>query len=114
MIKPAAVAVPPLLEAKTEVIERGLIGIKTTSIRPKFGDVLRREVQDLSQLPFALPDRSFGLLAFGDINHGADELKIARWAENRVPYCVDIFDFAIGMNDSVVHLKLGPFAPCSL
>jgi hypothetical protein len=43
-------------------------------------------------------------LALGNINSSTHDLKkIARWAEYRVPYCVDISDFAIGMKDPVVH-----------
>jgi len=77
MIKPPMVAVPPLLEAKTEVLERGLIDIYTTSIRPKFGDVLRREVQDLPQLPFALPELFFRMFCSSDVRHGAHIFKVA-------------------------------------
>jgi hypothetical protein len=59
--------------------------------------------------------RFLGPLALGDIDYGAHKLnKIAGWAQNRVPYSVDISDFAAGMNDPVVHLELCPFPPCSL
>ena len=69
----------------------------------------------MTKLVFALPDLIFCLLALGDIDYGAHELnKIAGRPENRMPNCVDISDFAAGMNDSVVHLKLCPFARCSL
>ncbi len=115
MNKPARVDAPPFLKGKTEIIERCLICINTSAIRSQNRNLLRREIQNLSKLAFALPDLLFRLLALGDIDYGAHELnKIAGWAENRVPYCVDISDFATGMNDSVVHLKLCPFAPCSL
>ena len=44
--------------------------------------------------------------------HGLNE--IAGWAENRVAHSVDISDLAAGMNDSVIHFELRPFALCSL
>src|SRR5260370_24261137 len=69
MEMPAAAAAPPLLKGKPEIIERGLIGIQTSAIRPQYSDVLRREIQDLLKLHFALPDLLFRLLTFGDIDH---------------------------------------------
>ena len=75
----------------------------------------RREVKELSELPFALPDLLLRPLALGDVDQGTHELnEIAGWAENRVAYYVDISDLAAGMNDSVVQLELRPFALCSL
>ena len=40
------VGVSPVFKSKAEVIERGLIGIKTSGlgIRPYYGDVLGREI----------------------------------------------------------------------
>src|SRR6202011_2788021 len=43
----------PLLKRETVIIEPGLVVIETAAIRPEFGDVQRREVQDLAKLPFA-------------------------------------------------------------
>src|SRR2546427_10824755 len=61
----------PLLKSHTVIVERGLIVVQTTSIRPKFGDVLRRQIQQLSKLPFALPDLLLGALAVMDVRSGS-------------------------------------------
>src|SRR5437762_724465 len=60
----------PLLKSHTVIVERGLIVVQTTSIWPKFGDVLRRQIQQLSKLPFALPDLLLGALAVMDVRSG--------------------------------------------
>src|SRR6202022_3545241 len=115
MKQPIQISALPLLKSKTIIIECGLVVIERTSIRPKFRDVQRREVEELPELDFALPDLFFRPLALGDVDHGTHELnEIAGWAENRVTYYVDISDLAAGMNDSVVQLEVRPFALCSL
>src|SRR6266478_6026266 len=61
MVILVTVSAPPLIQSKPEIIEHGLVGIKTSAIaiRPQYGDVLRREIQQLSKLHFALPDLLF-------------------------------------------------------
>ncbi len=115
----ATIAAPPLLKGKTEIIERGLIGIKTRAIRPKYAYELWREIQDLAKLTFALPDLLLRLLTFllrlfalGDVNHGTHEFdQIAGWAENGMAHHVDVSDRAAGMNDSVIQLELRLLKP---
>src|SRR6202035_455779 len=75
MNQPIQIRPTPLFKSKTVIIERGLVSIERVSIRPKLGDVLRREVNELSQLPFALPDLLFRLLALnGDTRKMGDLL----------------------------------------
>src|SRR4029077_3077155 len=63
MEQPMQISASPLLKRKTVIIERGLVVIERTSIRPKFGDVQGREIKELSELPFTLPDLFFRQLA---------------------------------------------------
>ena len=51
------IGVAPLFKSKAVIIKCGLIVVERTSVRPKFGDVLRREIEELSTPPFALPGR---------------------------------------------------------
>ena len=67
----------PLFQRKAVIIERGLIVIEGTSIRPKFGDVKRREIKELSELAFALPDLPFRLLCCRDVRHGTHKFEVA-------------------------------------
>ncbi len=106
------VAASPVFKSNAVIIERGLIGIKTSAIRPCYAYERRREIQDLSKLPFALPDLLFRPIALGDVDHSTHELnQIAGRAEKRVAYYMDISDVAAGMNDSVIQLELGLLAP---
>src|SRR5712664_2497812 len=103
MIILLAVGAPPLLKRKPEIIEHGLIGIKTSPIviRPQYGDLLRREIQDLSKLHFALPDLLFRLLSFGNICRATHELhQIPGCVQNRMADRVDVFDSAARKKDS--------------
>jgi hypothetical protein len=75
MNESTSVGAPPLLKSETEIIERSLVAINTTAIRPQYGDVLRHELKELPKLPFALPDLLFGLLALdGDTRKMGDLL----------------------------------------
>src|SRR5437899_739661 len=55
--------VSPLVEGDTEILERCVIGIEWRSIRPRYGDVLRHEFQNLSKLCFLRADFVFRSLA---------------------------------------------------
>src|ERR1700733_8623436 len=98
MHKPPGVVALPLLKSKTEIVERCLIHIKTSVIGSQYSNLLRREIDDLSKLHFALPDLRLCLLAFGNVHYGADEFnEIAGWAENGMAYHVDVPDVTAGM-----------------
>jgi len=75
VIRPATVGAPPLVKGETEIIEHGLISIKTSAITimTQYGDVLGREVQYLAKFHLALADLVFCLLSFGDVSRAADE-----------------------------------------
>src|SRR6266478_3801759 len=93
MIILTTVGAPPFLKSKPEIIEHGLIGIKTSAIaiRPQYSDVLRREIQDLSKLHFASPDFVFRLLTFGDICRATHELhQIPGCVQDRMANGVDV------------------------
>jgi hypothetical protein len=101
----------PLVNSKTVIIERGLVVIKRTSIRRKFGDVHRREVKKLSELPFALPDLRFRLLCLGDIHRGPDIFhEVARLVQDSMADNMQVLDGTVGENNAVVCLIIGLLA----
>src|SRR5712671_1861614 len=117
MIIFVTIGAPPLFKSKPEIIEHGLIGIKTSAIaiRPYYGDVLRREIQDLSKLHFALPDLLFRLLTFGDICRATDELhQIPRCVQDRMADGVDVFHRAARKKDSEFHFVIRLVRYCSI
>src|SRR5258708_1118488 len=98
----------PLLNSKTVKIERGLVVIERTSIRPKFGDVQRAEIEELSELPFALRDLRFRLLCFGDIHRGPDKFyELARLVQDGMAYNKEVLDGSAGKNNAVVCPIIG-------
>ena len=98
----------PLVNSKTVIIERGLVVIKRTSIRPKFGDVHGREIKKLAELPFALPDLRFRLLCLGDIHRSPNKFyEIARLVQDRLTDNVEALDGSVGKNNTVVRLITG-------
>src|SRR5216684_360777 len=104
MNEPMRVAASPVFKSNAVIIERGLIGIKTSAIRPCYAYQQRREIQDLSKLPFALPDLLFSLLTFGDICRATYELhQIPRCVQDRMADGVDVFDSAVWKKDSEFH-----------
>src|SRR6266850_3228834 len=56
---------PPLFKTKADVIERNAVGVNTFAVGSKYGNLLRREVQHLTELHFLLPDLFLGRLALG-------------------------------------------------
>src|ERR1700730_4779899 len=114
MRQPATIVSPPLLKGKTEIIERGLIGIKkgavigikkgAVGIRPYHVDVLRRQFQDLSKLAFALPDLLLRLLCRGDVHHRSDKLYEAAFLiDDRMSDRMEVLDSSGGMHNAVVR-----------
>ena len=67
----------PLLKSKTVIIQRGLVDIEPAATRPKYGEMLRREIKDLPKIPVALPDFLFRLRCHRDIRHGAYIFEVA-------------------------------------
>src|SRR6266571_1650174 len=65
---------PPLFKTKADVIERNAIGIKTFTIGSKYRNLLRREVQHLTELHFLLPDLFLGALLFAQVEDERDAL----------------------------------------
>ena len=69
--------------------------------------MLGREVQHLPELHFLLPDLFLGRLTLSDVDHGAHKFnEMARRAQNRMSYDVNVPDGAIRMHDAVVRLPL--------
>src|SRR5882724_9857186 len=73
-----------LVEGDTEILERYVIGVEWRSIRPRYADVLRREVENLSKLCFLFADlffRSFALFNFNTRAIPFDDLSrfVAQW-----------------------------------
>src|SRR6266404_1899526 len=63
----------PLFETKTEVIEHDAVGVKAFTIRPVHRNKLRRQVQNLPELHFLLPDLFLGCLTLSDVHHRANK-----------------------------------------
>jgi hypothetical protein len=59
---------PPLFKTNAEVIERDAVGVKTFATGSKYGNLLRREVQHLTELHFLLADFFFCNFALFDFN----------------------------------------------
>src|SRR3989442_4519776 len=74
----------PSVNVDTEILERCVICIDCASIRPKYTDVLRREVQNLPEIPLSFPDGRFRPLLFTQIENERDALPAA-FFEQRAP-----------------------------
>src|SRR6266849_4147094 len=97
----------PLFETITVVIERNAVGIKTFTVRSVYHNMLRRKVQHLPELHFLLPDLFLGRLALSDVDHSAHKFnEIARSAQDRMTYDVNVPHGAIRMHEAVVRLTL--------
>jgi hypothetical protein len=97
----------PLLKSNSVIPERGLVVIERNSIRPNFGDVYRREIEELSRFTFALSELLFRLLALCDIHNGPDKLyELARLVQDGMAYSVEMLDVSIGKNNAVVLVKV--------
>src|ERR1700730_8620721 len=107
MTKPATIASPPCLKGKTEIIQRGLIGIKMGAgrIGPQYIDMLRRQLEDLSKLAFALPDLLLRLLCRGDVHHRSDKFyEVAFLVDDRMSDSMEMLDSSVGKNNAVVRV----------
>jgi len=90
------------------IIKRGLVVIERTSIGPKFGNVLRREVKELPELPFALPDLFFCLLCDRNVHRRPDKFyEVSRLVQDRMADNMDVLDGSVGKNNTVVRLITG-------
>src|SRR6266478_2737896 len=115
MKQPVQISALPLLKSKAEIIERSLVDIMVAAIGPQFDDVLRREVQDMPELSFALADFLFRLLALGDVCRAAHEFRhIPGGVENRMADGVDMFDRAVWKWDSEFDFIIRLFTYCSI
>src|SRR6201982_1277301 len=89
---PQTVTAPPLFESTTTIIERGLIGIKTSAVGHYNGDQLRGQFKDLSKLHFAFPDLRFRLLCRGDVGHGTHKFELARGRLQCASYNMEVLE----------------------
>src|SRR6266513_1051290 len=74
----------PLLQSDAEIFERCVIDVESASIRRKYTDVLRRQIQNLSKLYFLFADfffRNFALFDFYSRPVPFDNLSrfVAQW-----------------------------------
>src|ERR1700758_2692100 len=104
--KPQTVAAPPLFESTTTIIERCLIGVKTSAVGHYNGDQLRGQIQDLSKLHFALPDLLFRLLCRGDVSHGTHIFELARARLQRASYNVEVLDRSVRHQQTMSKIKV--------
>jgi hypothetical protein len=95
----------PLLKSNPVISERDLVVMERNSIRAQFGDVYRREVEELSRFPFALPEFLFRLFVLGDIDGGPGKLhKVAQLVQDGMAYGMEMLDRSTGKNNAVVRL----------
>src|SRR5260370_15841617 len=77
--------------------------------------MLRRKIQYLSKLYFALPDLFLCLLALGDVCRAAHEFHhIAACVQNRMADGVDVFDRAVRKEDSEFDFIVRLFTYCPI
>src|ERR1700719_5177036 len=104
MKQPIQISAAPLLKSKAVIIKCGLIVVERTSVRPKFGDVLGRQLQDLSKLAFALPDLLLRLPCRGDVHHRFDKLyEVAFLIDDRMSDRMEVLDSSVEKNNAVVR-----------
>src|SRR6266581_3108091 len=98
---------PPLFKTKADVIEPNAVGIKTFTIGSKYRNMLRRQVQHLPELHFTSAPFLLCSFTLRDVDHRAHKFnEMARRAQNRMTYDVNVPDGAIRMHDAVVRHKL--------
>src|SRR5229473_5054439 len=115
MSEPMRVAASPVFKSNAVIIERGLIGIQTSTIRPCYAYEQRSEIQDLSKLHFALPNCVFRLLTFGDICRATHELhQIPGCVQDRMANGVDVSHRTARKKDSEFHFVIRLFRYCSI
>src|ERR1700745_3229860 len=94
----------PLIQTHANVIERGAIGIDWGSVRSKYSEVLRREVQHLPELHFTSAQFFLCSFALRDVDHSTGVLnEIATRAENRMTNAVNVPDGATRMHNAVIN-----------
>src|SRR3984893_5471181 len=104
MKQPIQISAAPLLKSKPVIIEGGLGVVGGTFVTAKFGDVLRREIKELSEPPFALPDLLLRLLCHGDVHHRSDKFhEVAFLIDNRMSDRMEVLDGSVGKNNAVVR-----------
>src|SRR6266545_7572319 len=79
-----SVWVTPLLQSDAEIFEKCVIAVESASIRRKYTDVLRRQIQNLPKLCFLFADslfRNFALFNFNTRAIPFDDLSrfVAQW-----------------------------------
>src|SRR3984885_4082169 len=84
---------PPLFQTKTEVIEHDAVGVKAFTIRPVHRNKLRRQVQNLPELPFLLSDLFLGPLLFAQVEgeHDAVVSTFKPRATNKYGHAAAVF-----------------------
>src|SRR5258705_1210910 len=105
---------PPLIQTRPKVIERGAIRIQGASIHPNYTDGLRREVQHLPELYFLLPDLFLGGLAFGDVGHSPDNLAIAGCTLHRVSDRLDVLDSPVSQQQAGFMFEVSAVLRCAI
>src|SRR6478752_3585181 len=87
---------PPLIQAKAAMIERGSVRINTFMIGPEYGNQLRREIQHLPQRRFQFAESVARSLPLDDIRHSPNNLDLARTIGLRMSSRIDVSDLDPG------------------
>src|SRR5580658_7851316 len=105
---------PPLFETRTEVIEHDAVGVKTFTIRAVHRNKLRRQVQNLLELHFLLPNLVLGRLAFSDVCYSADKLTVSRCILNRVGDRMDVFNSSASQQQAILMFEVRASLGCAV
>lgn len=81
---------PPLIQAKAAIIERGSVGIDTFMIGPEYDNKLRREVQHLPQRRFQFAEPVAESLPLDDLRRSPNNLDVARTIGQRMSSRIDV------------------------
>src|SRR5579862_8995821 len=95
---------PPLLKTKANVIKPDAVAIKAFTTGSKYSNLLRREVQHLTEFQFLLPNLLLGRLTLSDVDDSAHKFnEMARRVQNRMTNAVNVPDGAPRMHNAIIH-----------
>ena len=101
MSDPTAIkSLPPLFKSKAAVIEEDAVGVKWFTVRPVYGNMLRRQVQNLPKACFLFADFVFRQLAISNVLDRTEHLPgKTRRVSLQIALTVHDTNFAVGADD---------------
>src|SRR5260370_21802603 len=102
---PAGRFVSPSVDIDTQIVESCIIGVERSSIRPKYADVQRREVQNLPELHFLFLEPLFRVLALTNCGRTAEELhSVPGLGQDGMANGMNPLDHPTRQDDAEIHL----------